>query len=104
YTIIVSALNGCTYEENITVENRNQQDPLLVTQKTNGNGNTKLCERALVEEIDKSYRNRPKAVWSYNGEPLYDSFDDIPWEMFDQNAVTFEIDYEGEGEYVFITY
>ncbi|MCX2679085.1 T9SS type B sorting domain-containing protein [Galbibacter sp. EGI 63066] len=113
YTLTVTSGNGCVYTETITVENNNPYD-LCVQQHDQGDGNTKECDRAMIKvltgqcEGDLPPGGAPKvAVWSYDGEVLHDSFQDIPWgEIPNQpnpNSQVFEIDYQGAGEYVFVT-
>ena len=103
YSLTITSNSGCTYIETVVVKDDNKLPVLDVKQMTGGEGLEKTCDRAKVK-VNNAYSSEKITVWSYNGEELYNSFQDIPWDEIELiSAQSFEIKYLGEGDYVFVT-
>ncbi|WP_224485333.1 T9SS type B sorting domain-containing protein [Robertkochia aurantiaca] len=106
YDISVSSDSGCSYSETIVIEDFN---PLWM--ETQGY-NIKDCNRARIR-IARGGGDPPYqfAIWSVNGVPRYDSFQDIPDSAFSNEesestggsqSRVYEILIEEAGDYVLV--
>ncbi|MBL7471487.1 DUF11 domain-containing protein, partial [Robertkochia sediminum] len=106
YVVTVTADSGCSYTENITIVDNNTlylEASLF---------NIKNCNSARIQ-VQRGGGEPPYqfAIWSVNGVPRYDSFQDIPDSVFSNEesestggsqSRIFEFLLEEEGDYVFV--
>ncbi|MCQ0112847.1 T9SS type B sorting domain-containing protein [Zhouia amylolytica] len=107
YNLEITTDSGCSYTESITISDNN---PLYFEARKVYE--TKDCNRAKVQVHrgggDSPYRF---AIWSINGEALYDDFSEIPDSEFSNEesdgtggsqARVFEVPVQEQGYYVFV--
>ncbi|UII77634.1 T9SS type B sorting domain-containing protein [Flagellimonas sp. HMM57] len=100
YDISISTDDGCTYTEQVTI---NDVTDLAVTALTTKNID---CTDGVITVTGTGGFPNPEyvyAIWSYNGAPLYTSINDIPASAYQvENDFTFVNGEEGDYEFVVV--